>query len=296
MDLLDHPLGMHTDESSKPKTKNFARIRAALLEEGAPVDTEVKREAEVIRQVRESDTDGDINLAPSQPTTTVSSPRLIPLAATQSDGLEDIPEDVMTGSDLLARRRSSSTFTHQAIRNSGGLGFWNTFDDRMRTPPPQLAPRGSSSGISDDMSMDTPLSSIQSATPQQNRAFGKEPPASYSAPPPLVTNFEVSRKGNKRMRDDDFDPNYFKRRAVSPGLSLQNSPILPQSPLQRDIGWWGSQPKNSRETPSVQVVGERVGSGGSVSSGSGTGGSGTKRVGFQGMCDTNDGLMNMSIE
>ena len=296
MDVPNHSLEIHTNESSKPKTKNFARIRAALLEEGAPVDTEVKREAEVIRQVRESDTDGDINLAPSQPTTTASSPRLIPQAATQSDGLEDIPENVMIASDLLARRRSSSTFTHQTIRNSGGLGFWNTFDDRMRTPPPLLGPRGSSSGISDDINMDTPLSSIQSTTPQQNRMFEKETLASYSAPQPLVTNFEVSRKGNKRMRDDDFDPNYFKRRAVSPGLSLQNSPILPQSPLQRDTGWWGMQPKNSRETPSVQVVGERVSSGGSVSSGSGAGGSGPKRVGFQGMCDTNDGLMNMSIE
>ncbi len=41
---------------TQPKTKNFARIRAALLEEGSPVDTEVKREAEVVRQVRESET------------------------------------------------------------------------------------------------------------------------------------------------------------------------------------------------------------------------------------------------
>ena len=282
----------------KPKTKNFARIRAALLEEGAPVDTEVKREAEVIRQVKESDVDGDLNLAPSQPTTTASSPSLLPLAATQSDGLEDIPENITTGSDLLGRRRSSSTFTHQTIRNSGGLGFWNTFDDRMRTPPPQLLPRASSSGISDDMYMDTPPSSVQSATIHQHRTSEKEPSGSYSTPQPLVTNFEVPRKGNKRMRDDDFDPNYFKRRAVSPGMSLQNSPILPQSPLQRETGWWGIQPKSSRETPNVQVVGERISSGGSVSSGSGsaTAGSGSKRVGFQGMCDTNDGLMNMSIE
>lgn len=237
-----------------------------------------------------------MNLAPSQTTTTASSPSLLPLAATQSDGLEDIPGNVIIGSGLHARRRSSSTFTHQAIRHSGGLGFWNTFDDRTRTPPPQLFPRGSSSGISDDINMDTPISSIQLVTPQQHRALEKETPVPYPAPQPLVTNFEISRKGNKRMRDDDLDPNYFKRRAVSPGMSLQNSPILPQSPLQRETGWWGMQPKNGRETPGVQVVGERVSSGGSVSSGSGTGGSGPKRVGFQGMCDTNDGLMNMSIE
>lgn len=53
----------------------------------------------------------------------------------------------------------------------------------------------------------------------------------------------------------------------------------------------------------MHVIGERVSSGGSSSSTNGTGagaGAGTpgpsKRVGFQGMSDTNDGLMNMSIE
>ena len=98
------------------------------------------------------------------------------------------------------------------------------------------------------------------------------------------------------MRDDDFDPNYFKRRAVSPGLSLQNSPTLPQSPLQRDGGWWGT-PKSGREVPSVHVSGERVSSNGSAS-GSVSGGTPgpSKRVGLQGMTDTHDGLMNMSIE
>lgn len=96
------------------------------------------------------------------------------------------------------------------------------------------------------------------------------------------------------MRDDDFDPNYFKRRAVSPGLSLQNSPILPQSPLQRDSGWWGT-PKSNREVPSVQIAGERISSNGSAGSVNGTPGP-TKRVGLQGLTDTHDGLMNMSIE
>ena len=79
------------------------------------------------------------------------------------------------------------------------------------------------------------------------------------------------------MRDDDLDPVYFKRRAVSPSLSVQNSPILPQSP-----GWWGT-PKRD----------ERVCSNGSSASGNGAAG---KRVGMQGMNDTSDGLMNMSIE
>lgn len=97
------------------------------------------------------------------------------------------------------------------------------------------------------------------------------------------------------MRDDDFDPYFFKRRAVSPGMSLQNSPILPQSPLQRDGAFWGMQTRYGRETPGTQTVGDRISSGGSASSGSVPTPT-AKRVGLQGMSDTNDGLMNMSIE
>lgn len=162
----------------------------------------------------------------------------------------------------------------------------------MRTPPPQLTPMESSSGISDDVTMDTPTSSIQLATPNLNSSKHIQPQEASTQ----TTTFEVPRKGNKRMRDDDFDPNYFKRRAVSPGLSLQNSPVLPQSPLQRDNGSysWGT-PKSSCEVPSVHVSGERVASNGSNGSMSAPGGT-PKRVGLQGMTDTHDGLMNMSIE
>ena len=223
------------------------------------------------------------------------------MAPSQSDVLEYSPEDLtMSSEQSVSRRSSSSTFTSHAMRNSGGLGFWNTFDERMRTPPPIAIPRGSSSGVSDDVSMETPQlslqSSLQSSTPQQNYTKAQQSIGSHSSTPQTITaTVELNRKGNKRMRDDDFDPNYFKRRAVSPGMSLQNSPILPQSPLQRDGGWWGLQPKSNRETPNVQVIGERVSSGGSTSSANGSTGP-TKRIGFQGMNDTNDGLMNMSIE
>ena len=203
---------------------------------------------------------------------------------------------MITGENSVSRRSSSSTFTSPAIRIYNGLGFWNTFDERMRTPPPVNAPRRNSSSVSDEISMDVPISSIQQPAPQQNPLKAYPSMGSRSSTPqPLIASIDTTRKGNKRMRDDDFDPNYFKRRAVSPGMSLQNSPILPQSPLQRDGGWWGPQPKTARETPGVQVIGERVSSGGSASSGSGSVGP-QKRVGFQGMSDTNDGLMNMSIE
>lgn len=87
------------------------------------------------------------------------------------------------------------------------------------------------------------------------------------------------------MRDDDLDPYYFKRRAVSPGLSVQNSPVLPQSP-----GWWGTPPPAKVERVASN------GSNGAGQSGGGCAGGQPKRVGMQGMNDTNDGLMNMSIE
>ena len=83
-----------------------------------------------------------------------------------------------------------------------------------------------------------------------------------------------------------------KRRAVSPGLSVHNSPVISQSPSQRDL--WGTAAKASRETSiSGQSNGERSNSGGSMSM---TPTLGPKRVGLQGMTDTSDGLMKMSIE
>ena len=260
------------------------------------MDTEVKREAEVIRQARESDAYGEANLTPSQAPTTHSSPSIQPATATPSENLEDFSEDITMDSDISASRRSSSsTFTQHAMRNSAGLGFWNTFDERIRTPPPMF-PRENSSGVSDDIPMDTPHSSVTSSTPQPGRVKAANRSHSRSTTPQLPPNpIDTLRKGNKRMRDDDFDPTFFKRRAVSPGMSLQNSPILPQSPLQRDGGLWGVPSKPSREIPSPQVVGDRISSGGSVSSGNGAPPP-TKRVGLQGMSDTNDGLMNMSIE
>ena len=239
----------------------------------------------MIRQVREGDTDSDLNLQPSQPTTTASSPNIVPATAGPLDTLDQMSEGTLS-------RRSSSTFTNQAIRNAGGPSFWNNLDERMRTPPP-IMPRDGSSGISDDTNMETPLSTLQTNPLQHNNvksSLSQESLASTTQ----TTNFEMPRKGNKRMRDDDFDPHYFKRRAVSPGLSLQNSPIMPQSPVQRDGGWWGSL-KGNRDMTSFQISGERASSNGSSGSVGGTPGA-IKRVGLQGMTDTHDGLMNMSIE
>ena len=277
---------------AQPKPKGFARIRATLLEEGAPIDTEVKREAEVVRQVRESDAGSELNLHPSQPTTTASSPILLPATAGPVEFVDHLTENDSMDSEESIKRRSSKKFTNQAMRHSAGPAYWQNFDERMRTPPPQLMARESSSAVGDDTSMETPGSALGPATPQLNPTTTNASQESVTQ----TTTFDIPRKGNKRMRDDDFDPNYFKRRAVSPGLSLQNSPVLPQSPMQRDGHSWGwGTPKTGRDTPSVQVSADRVpsnGSNGSMSAPTGT----PKRVGLQGMTDTHDGLMNMSIE
>lgn len=263
------------------------------MEEGAPIDTEVRREAEVIRQVRESDNDLEAAHQPVQlPTDT--SPHLPPAVPGLPESLEDVPEQTNSGRDTLAAssdRRHPENFTRQAIKNSGGMEFWNTFDDRVRTPPPPLFPRGSSSGFSEDMNMDTP---IGPRADLQKSQYSSRSRSQTPQPPAMPSPAEISWKVGKRRRDDDLDAYSFKRRAVSPGLSLQSSPVLPQSPALKDGGWWGLPPKTSREVPSGSAASERANSNGSVSSSSGHGP--PKRVGFQGMSDTNDGLMNMSIE
>jgi hypothetical protein len=219
------------------------------------VDSECRREAEVIRQVRESDPSPDL-----QDATAASSPRLVPTAS--SEAIEEL-------ADIMGERPKSVNFGRHALRNSGGAEFWNSWDERMRTPPPPF-PQRANSTMSEDVTMDTPS---HPATLQHFHSNSS--PSRCSTPQPM----EMRKTLGKRRRDDDLDPTLFKRRAVSPGLSLQNSPILPPSPAQRESSWW--QSKAHRE---------------SSTSSSGTGITLGKRIGMQGMNDTNDGLMNMSIE
>lgn len=177
---------------------------------------------------------------------------------------------------IMKQTRDSANFGRQAMRNSGGNDFWENWDDRMRTPPLPF-PQRTNSTISEDVSMEMTTSSSQAPSLQQFTSTSS--PSRASTPQPI----EMRKTLGKRRRDDDLDPAVFKRRAVSPGLSHQNSPILPPSPATRD-GSWGWQAKVHRE---------------SSASSSGTGaplGKRASRVGMQGMTDTNDGLMNMSIE
>jgi hypothetical protein len=211
--------------------------------------------------------------------TTHSSPSLGP---NTQDSLEGIPED-----DIMSDVTSglSSSFKQHAMRNSRGREFWDTFtDEKNRTPPPNFLPRGSSSGMSEDIPLDssllsTPPSLLPVPTASGSSDHQGSSPSRSSTPQASSgpTTAEITRKvNNKRRRDDDFDPSSFKRRAVSPGMSVHNSPVM-QSPMQRDQAPWGSRPSSNGEKPNPN-------------------GGPLKRVGFQGMVDTNDGLMKMSIE
>jgi hypothetical protein len=164
----------------------------------------------------------------------------------------------------------------------------------------------------------------QPGSNNNNSHSGYAPPA---VPPP-PTAAEITRRINsKRRRDDDLDPISFKRRAVSPGMSVHNSPVM-QSPLQRDMAPWGSRPgSNAGERDfrdgqggrlsgssavsengsqagcgSSSAQGNAAGSGGGGGAAGGGGGSqgrvngGKARVGYQGMVDTNDGITKLSIE
>lgn len=215
-----------------------------MFEEGAPIESEAKREADVIKQVRESD-----NPEPPLSPTLLSS--TIATGSKETDGTTDA-SDTTTGPSTATR--PSTSFRRQVSQNSGGLDFWNSFDNRYRTPPP--------SGAGDSM-MSTPSADNIGGLASQMR--GDKPPA------------------NKRRRADDVDLASFKRRAVSPGTSTQNSPSQSNPP---------STLENAR-SKSIVIPGSHS-SESATPAGSHTGH--IKRVGLQGMKETNDGLMHMSID
>lgn len=242
------------------------------MEEGAPVDSDMKREAEVIRQVRdtEPDTSPTLNAIPSlQP----PQPSEEMLDVDPAHGKAD-----MTNT-------SASSFSKQASRNSGGVEFWNSFDDRYRTPPPLR--QQTSSGGDDDVSMVmTPSTTIGSTADSKTRSRSR----SATPHPPGTTAIGELRR--KRRREDEFDPNLFKRRAVSPSVSAQSSPVLTNSSTVIDSGpsIWGPPSKLGPPFSERPSTSSENGNRAAPHAG------GAKRVGLQGMTEASDGFMNMSIE
>ena len=72
---------------------------------------------------------------------------------------------------------------------------------------------------------------------------------------PTGVSDDMHLKKFKRRREDDFDIATIKRRAVSPGMSTQNSPVLTNSPSQRDtLGAWGQPPERKEKKESVSAT------------------------------------------
>lgn len=283
-----------------PKTKGFARIRAALAEESAPVETELRREATVIKQTRENDMELETTPHIRRQSTIQSSPMTVPSMANSIE--EPTPFD-------MNNTPQSESFKLRALKNPKGVGnYWDGCEQRNNSSlPPNFLTRESTG---DEMSMDSPTLGPRNAsiTSQpgdlmslQFQSLSQSP---TRATTPLPEPLNIRSVNNKRRRDDDFDPMSFKRRAVSPGMSVQNSPVM-QSPMerQRDVNPWITKPpsggseKGLGMLEGVPGLGITNGNGSSLANGNGNGaGRGMNRVGLKGMTDTNDGLMKMSIE
>jgi len=204
-----------------PKTKGFARIRAALMEESAPVEAEFRREAEVVHQVFESDMDLEPRLPPARPhseaNTALSSPSLVP--ASQGDAAMDELDAMMMdtnggngGALGVVTTPGGSSFKQQALKNSKGKIFWDTFSDssspasangssrgrppRITPPPPSFgltAIRGGSQGggQEEDVNMDSPSGSHTTANTSNNNNANP-----FAVPSTTTTTSSSGASGN----------------------------------------------------------------------------------------------------
>jgi len=197
-----------------PKPKHFQRVRAALLEESTPADSEVQREAIVTRQMREDDDEE----TPITPMTPLPAPVV---AQTETQELTGRP----------IPKRQNLSFRSQARNNEG---FWDAIESS--SPPSWMR-----------MNSDGDIVMASESVNSPSTAF-------YS---PEVRRLKRSR-GDEDARFEQ--PEIFKRRAVSPGVS--QSPIGSSSPI-------------------------------SVTSGAKSTGTAAKRLSF--IQDTNDGILKMSI-
>ncbi|EJT80628.1 hypothetical protein GGTG_00623 [Gaeumannomyces tritici R3-111a-1] len=318
-----------------PKTKAFARMRAALAEEGTPVDSEVRREAEVVRQVRESDVDHHRPLPSTETVAVLSSPNLGTLEVDDAALADDA---MMVDSSALQGGGGglSSSYKLRALRNlRGGRAVWDTFSDTSSTgagvttpppppPPPSLLPRGSSSAMTvgsntDDMSMDSPStasggifpmslntrSSSGGDTPQQQQQQLQQQQAggvgtaaataAAAAAAAVPSAAEITRRINSKRRRDDDLDPVSFKRRAVSPGVSAHGSPVMQSPLQRDMVPWGSRPGSNGHDRPGS--GAPSESGGSQSGGGrGGGGGGKGRVGYQGMVDTNDGITKLSID
>ena len=303
------------------------------MEESAPIEHEVRREAEVIRQVRGTDMD----LEPPHPPPAHPPPGPAPAATTAGssptqlthDSLDEMSEDAMMVDPSV--NALGLSLKQQALRNSNRhKAPWDTFSEtssvgggRVTTPPPASffhparssleditmgSPSASSTGASQTTTTANPNTASSNSGSNYNtqQSSGPQPPgnSTNTTGPSCPSAAEITRRVNTKRRaraDDDLDPASIKRRAVSPGMSVHGSPVM-QSPLQR-VGegapWGGPERRGEGTSARPGSVGDLSAKGGSE----GVVGRGKSihyglqgRVGYQGMVETNDGITRLSIE
>lgn len=260
----------------------------------------MKKEAEVVNQVRVK----DVGL--KEQSTSSSSPDLKPTILPDAPAEE--PDTSESDSQMLNGTLDPvNDKPPDERRGSTNKEFLpQLYTGRTDTPPPPLFHRPRSvSGQSEDVNMDSPFTfasasnapnSIISTTASETKPDSETDQPSRFQPPTLPLALDVSRKIRKRRREEDFDPASIKRRAVSPGMSVQSSPVLGQSPASSTGGWWGQAKANRENSVGTSTSASEERSGSMSTTGIATPSLGPKRVGMQGYADTNDGLMKMTLE
>jgi hypothetical protein len=244
----------------------------------------------VVKQVHQNYKDHEWTIPTAPP-----SPNAVPKMGRQESSVS------MSDVDFFSNGQDEPKLDPDHRRSSNQKEFFPNMYSGRSTPPPLVRPR-SSSNMSEDVGMDSPYVSRRSTPPSSfsttSASINTPKPTvetasdNWPAPARMPTQAEITQKvNNKRRRDDDFDIASIKRRAVSPGLSVQSSPVPGQSPMNTG-GWWDKPRLNKDNTLPSANVEERVNS-----VPHGTPVLGPKRMGpLQGMTDTSDGLMKMSIE
>lgn len=233
--------------------------------------------------------DNESEVDPLDPTAVTASNLDLPLASPkQTPDLRSPAPTSMTAPALALDHDLFRSFPQQLAHDPGGRRFWDRFESQGTPPRRALFPHHSSSLASDDTGMDSPTLSASSTSLNLSQLAQSEA-SRASTPQP------ASRSSAKRRRDDELDPSTLKRRAVSPGMSVQNSPVAAQSPGQRDaaLALATSTPRNKRDSWPATKDRRNSGLGFATTAPLSVA---PKRLGLLGMTDTYDGLMKMSIE
>ncbi|KAK9456677.1 hypothetical protein V1511DRAFT_494993 [Dipodascopsis uninucleata] len=216
---------------SKPQTKSFLRITRELADEFAPVEAEIKHEAEVTMAFRDDadddddyeDDDDDDKLFGRHPSQsnqdsweTFKSPFTgIPrfrnrFLASSGKLLESPP---------LHKRSLLDNFT------GGYLSDNNRFedeDDLNDTDDGRRDDSGSSINLLSTSANASPVTGPMFVQTMKRASEGWESPLSTSP----IGSVGLDRRLKRRGTDDRFEPYSFKRRAVSPGLGGSTPPPI----------------------------------------------------------------------